>query len=295
MDELDPLFHGPNTGYAAYAVASDGFFTSLDIPLLRGRLFDQRDSLDSPQVALISESLAHEKWPGQEPLGRTIEFGNMDGDLRPLTVIGVVGDVHASSLEENPQPTIYVSYRQRPQAASHFAAVVRSTVEPSALIPTARQLVRNLDPGVPPEFGSFAALVSSSLRARRFNLILVGFFAGAALLLAVVGLYGVMAHSVVRRAAEIGVRIARGATRANILRLVLAQGVRVTAIGVILGIAGSLALTRAIRSLLFGLDPADPATFAAVALLLIAVAFLACYLPARRASNVDPMVALHYE
>jgi len=155
--------------------------------------------------------------------------------------------------------------------------------------------VRNLDPGVPPEFGSFAALVSSSLRARRFNLILVGFFAGAALLLAVVGLYGVMAHSVVRRAAEIGVRIALGATRANILRLVLAQGVRVTAIGVILGIAGSLALTRAIRSLLFGLDPADPATFAAVALLLIAVAFLACYLPARRASNVDPMVALHYE
>jgi putative ABC transport system permease protein len=126
-------------------------------------------------------------------------------------------------------------------------------------------------------------------------LILVGFFAGAALLLAVVGLYGVMAHSVVRRAAEIGVRIALGATRANILRLVLAQGVRVTAIGVILGIAGSLALTRAIRSLLFGLDPADPATFAAVALLLIAVAFLACYLPARRASNVDPMVALHYE
>jgi hypothetical protein len=103
MDELDPLFHGPNTGYAAYAVASDGFFTSLDIPLLRGRLFDQRDSLDSPQVALISESLAHEKWPGQEPLGCTIEFGNMDGDLRPLTVIGVVGDVHASSLEENPQ------------------------------------------------------------------------------------------------------------------------------------------------------------------------------------------------
>jgi len=295
MDELDPLFHGPNTAYAAYAVASEGFFTSLDIPLLRGRLFDQRDSLDSPQVALISESLANEKWPGQEPLGRSIEFGNMDGDLRPLTVIGVVGDVHASSLEENPQPTIYVSFRQRPQAASHFAAVIRSTVEPAALIPTARQLVRNLDLGVSPEFGSFAALVSSSLRARRFNLILVGFFAGAALLLAVVGLYGVMAHRVVRRTGEIGVRIALGATRANILRLVLAQGVRVTAIGVALGIAGSLALTRAIRSLLFGLRPADPATFAAVAVLLIAVAFLACYLPARRAAKVDPNVALRYE
>jgi putative ABC transport system permease protein len=295
MDELDPLFHGPNTGYAAYTVASEGFFTSLDIPLLRGRLFDQRDSLDSPPVALISESLAHEKWPGQEPLGRSIEFGNMDGDLRPLTVIGVVGDVHASSLEENPQPTIYVSLRQRPQAASHFAAVIRSTAEPAALIPAARQLVRNLDLGVAPEFGSFAALRSSSLRARRFNLILVGFFAAAALLLAVVGLYGVMAHRVVRRTGEIGVRIALGATRANILRLVLAQGARVTAVGVALGIAGSLALTRAIRSLLFGLSPADPATFAAVALLLIAVALLACYLPARRAARVDPNVALRYE
>src|SRR5206468_1339525 len=105
MHELEPLFHGPNTGYAAYAVASEGFFTSLEIPLLRGRLFDQRDTLDSPHVALISESLAHEKWPGQESLGRIIEFGNMDGDLRPLTVVGVVGDVHASSLEERPQPT----------------------------------------------------------------------------------------------------------------------------------------------------------------------------------------------
>jgi putative ABC transport system permease protein len=295
MEDLNPLFHGPNTGYAAYAVASEGFFISLDIPLLRGRLFDQRDSLDSPPVALISESLAQEKWPGQEPLGRSIEFGNMDGDLRPLTVIGVVGDVHASSLEENPQPTIYVSFRQRPQAASHFAAVICSTLEPAALIPAARQLVRNLDRGVPPEFGSFAALVSSSLRARRFNLILVGFFAGAALLLAVVGLYGVMAHGVVRRRGEIGVRIALGATRTAILRLVLIQGARVTAIGVALGIAGSLALTRAIRSLLFGLRPADPATLAAVALLLVAVAFLACYLPARRAAKVDPNVALRYE
>jgi putative ABC transport system permease protein len=155
--------------------------------------------------------------------------------------------------------------------------------------------VRSLDPTVPPEFGSFAAIVSSSLRTRRFNLILLGFFAGAALLLAVVGLYGVMAHSVIRRTGEIGVRIALGATRANILRLVLGQGVRVTAIGVVIGVAGSLALTRAMRSLLFGLSSADPGTFAAVALVLIAVALLACYAPARRASRVDPNLALRYE
>jgi predicted permease len=296
IEELEPMFHSsPNTGYAGYSVASEGFFTSLGIPLLRGRLFDDRDAIDAPQVAVISESLAREKWPSQESLGRTIEFGNMDGDLRPLTVIGVVGDVRASSLESAPQPTIYVSYRQRPQATGHFAVVIRSSGEPSALIPTARQLVRSLDPTVPPEFGSFAAIVSSSLRTRRFNLILLGFFAGAALLLAVVGLYGVMAHSVIRRTGEIGVRIALGATRANILRLVLGQGVRVTAIGVVIGVAGSLALTRAMRSLLFGLSSADPGTFAAVALVLIAVALLACYAPARRASRVDPNLALRYE
>jgi putative ABC transport system permease protein len=296
MEELERMFHdSPNTGYAAYSVAADGFFTSLGIPLLRGRLFDDRDMIDGSQVAVISESLAREKWPDQEPLGRTIEFGNMDGDLRPLTVIGVVGDLRASSLESLPQPTVYVSYRQRPQATAHLAVVLRSSIEASALIPTVRQLVRDLDPGVPPEFSTFTRIVSSSLRARRFNLLLVGCFAGAALLLAGVGLYGVMAHSVVRRTGEIGVRITLGATRANILRLVLGQGARVTAIGVLIGIAGSLALTRAIRSLLFGLSPADPLTFAAVAFILITVALWACYVPARRASRVDPNVALRYE
>jgi ABC-type antimicrobial peptide transport system permease subunit len=228
-------------------------------------------------------------------LGRTIEFGNMDGDLRPLTVIGVVGDIRANTLESPPRPTIYVTYRQRPQAARYFFAVIRSSGESSALIAGARQLVRRLDPDIPPEFGSFIAVVSGSLRARRFNLILVGFFGAVALLLAVVGLYGVMAHSVARRTGEIGVRIALGATRANILRLVFEQGARVAAIGVSLGLLGSFALTRAIRSLLFGLSPVDPVTFASVSLTLVAVALLACYVPARRAARVDPNVALRYE
>lgn len=296
MYEFESLIHSaPTTGYASYSVASEGFFTALGVPLLRGRLFDERDTIDAPQVALISESLAREKWPHEEPLGRTIEFGNMDGDLRPLTVIGVVGDLRANTLESPPRPTIYVTYRQRPQAARYFFAVIRSSGESSALMNSARELVRRLDPDVPPEFGSFAAVVSGSLRARRFNLLLVGFFAAAALLLAVVGLHAVMAHSVARRTGEIGVRIALGATRANILRLVLAQGVRMAALGVVLGLAGSFVLTRAIRSLLFGLSPADPLTFAAVALVLIVVALLACYVPARRAARVDPNVALRYE
>ena len=296
MDEFESFYHHAfDTGDASYSVVSEGFFTSLGVPLLRGRLFEERDRLDAPHVALISESLAREKWPHGEALGRTIEFGNMDGDLRPLTVIGVVGDIRANTLESPPRPTIYVTYRQRPQAARYFFAVIRSSGESSALIANARELVRRLDPDIPPEFGSFTAVVYGSLRARRFNLTLVGFFGAVALLLAVVGLYGVMAHSVARRTGEIGVRIALGATRANILRLVFEQGARVAAIGVCLGLVGSFAVTRAIRSLLFGLSPVDPVTLASVTLTLLAVALLACYVPARRAARVDPNVALRYE
>ena len=163
------------------------------------------------------------------------------------------------------------------------------------IISSAREIVRKLDPTVPPEFGTFVGVVSASLQARRFNLILVGFFATAALLLAVVGLYGVMAYSVTRRTVEIGVRIALGATQAKILSLVLAQGTRVVVAGIVIGVIGSFAITRAIRSLLFGLSPTDPLTFITVALLLVAVALLACWLPARRAAKVDPIVALRYE
>ncbi len=295
MDAWESFFHAaPNTGYSAYCPVSEGYFRSLGIPLIRGRLFDERDTLDSPHVALISESLAREKWPHQDPLGHAIEFGNMDGDLRPLTVVGVVGDVR-ESLEAAPGPALYVSYRQRPQATDHFTTVIRASGDPGTIISAARKIVRKLDPTLPPEFGTFVGVVSASLQTRRFNLILVGFFAAAALLLAMVGLYGVMAYAAARRTSEIGVRIALGATRANILRLVLSQGARVIAAGVVIGLAGSFLVTRVIRSLLFGLSPNDPLTFAAVALGLIVVALLASYIPARRAAKVDPMVALRYE
>jgi predicted permease len=296
MDELGNLFHtSPHTGYAAYCPVSEEYFRSLGIPLLRGRVFDDRDHIEAPHVAVISESLAREKWPNQDPIGRTIEFGNMDGDPRPLTVVGVVGNIRAESLEADPQPTIYVSYRQRPQATYRFTAVIRTASNPAPIISSAREIVRRLDPNVPPEFGTFVGIVSASLQARRFNLILVGFFAAAALLLAVVGLYGVMAYAVTRRTREIGVRIALGATPAKILSLVLKQGARVTAVGVVIGVVGSFLLTRAIRSLLFGLSSTDPLTFLGVAILLVLVALLACWVPARRAAKIDPMVALRYE
>jgi predicted permease len=296
LQDLEQLFHDRSrTGDANYSAVTAGYFRVLGIPLLRGRLFSADDTFNSPHVALISESLAREKWPNQDPLGRQIEFGNMDGDTRPLTVVGVVGDVHEASLERPPFPTIYVDCLQRPQATSDFNVVLRSPVDPAAVIAAARQIVRQLDPKVPPKFSQLSAVVANSLQSRRFNLTLVGIFAATALLLAMAGMYGVMAYSVARRTSEIGVRMALGASQASVLRLVLEQAIRTTAIGVAVGLMFSWAVTRAIGSLLFGLSPTDPLTFAGVVLLLAAVALLAGYVPARRAAQVDPMIALRYE
>jgi len=296
MEELEEWsHHAARTGYANYRPVSEGYFSTLEIPLLRGRLFGDADAMSAPHVALISQSLAREKWPNQNPLGETIEFGNMDGDLRPLTIVGVVGDVREDSLEKPPGPTVYVNYRQRPQATYHFTALMRTGGDPSTVISSARTIVREIDPTVPPTFGTFTQVLASSLKSRRFNLLLVGAFGGAALLLAVVGLYGVMAYAVTRRTSEFGIRMALGASSGNIRGIVLKQGLTVAMTGVTVGIAGALALTRILRSLLFGLSATDPVTFTGVAALLIFVALVACYIPARRATKVDPIVALRYE
>jgi len=296
IEQLETWSHNAaRTGYANYSPASDGYFRALGIPLLQGRLFDDRDTMDAPHVAVINQSLAREKWPEQNPLGHNLEFGNMDGDLRPLTIVGVVGDVREDSVETPPVPVIYVNYQQRPQATYHFTAVLRSDADPNSIISSARKIVHSLDPDVPPSFGTFNQVLSNSLKARRFNLTLVSVFAGTALLLAIAGLYGVMAYAVTQRTGEFGVRTALGATPGNILRLVLGQGIVTSLIGVAIGLAGALVLSRTLQSLLFGLTPTDPLTFVAVALMLILVALLASYVPARRAAKVDPMVALRYE
>jgi putative ABC transport system permease protein len=286
-------FQQKENGTADFCSATAGYFQVLGIPLLRGRMFDQSDGPDSPHVALISESLARQRWPGQDPIGHTIQFGNMDGDLRLLTIVGIVADVHEYGLDAPPRPTVYVNLLQRPR--TDVTVTMLSEANPQLLTSAARGILQELNPELPASFRTFSQVYSASLGSRRFNLILVGFFAIVALLLATAGVFGVMAYSVSRRTREIGVRVALGARSRDVLGLVLGQGMRTILIGIVIGVAGSLLLTRTLKSLLFGITATDPLTFAAVILLLIVAALLACYVPARRASKVDPMVALRYE
>jgi putative ABC transport system permease protein len=280
-------------GEADFCISSAGYFRALGIPLIRGRMFDGHDGMDSPHVALISQSLAKSRWPNQDPIGQTVEFGNMDGDYHLLTIVGIVGDTREYGLEKPPVPTLYVNAFQRPRFTS--MVVIRAAPDQRSVTSAARAILRDLAPDVAPRFRTFSSIYSASLGSRNFNLTLVVVFAVTALLLAVAGIYGVMAYTVSQRTREFGVRIALGASSSNVLGMVLGQGLRTTLIGVVIGIAGALALTRAIQSLLFGVQPTDPVTFAGVAVLLIGVAALACYIPARRATRVDPMEALRHE
>jgi predicted permease len=280
-------------GVADFGVATDGYFQALGIPLIRGRIFDERDGPNSPHVAVISESLARERWPNQDPIGHTIEFGNMDGDLRLLTIVGIVGDTHEYGLDVPPRPTVYVDLLQRPRSA--ITLTMLSDADTRLVTSAARGILEDLDPEVPAKFQTFSQVYSASLGSRKFNLTLIGFFAITALLLATVGVFGVMAYSVSRRTREIGVRVALGAESGDVLRMILGQGLRTIFIGVAIGIAGSLVLTRTVASLLFGVTPTDPLTYTAVTGLLVLVALLACWVPARRATRIDPLVALRYE
>jgi len=293
---FDTLFRDKSQlGEADYCIASDGFFAALGIPLRSGRFFDNRDTIDAPHVAIISQSLALERWPHQDPLGQTLEFGNMDGDLRLLTVVGVVGDVRDRSLEAPARPVIYVNYRQRPQAADQFTLLMHTSGNPESINSAVRETLRALDPNIPPRFGSISQTFTESLGTRRFSLILVGIFSGTALLLAIAGIYGVTSYAVTQRTKEIGIRMALGATVKQVLVLVLGQGALTSVAGVVVGLLGSLVLTRWLRSQLFGVSPYDPVTLMGIVFLLSLVTLAACCIPARRATRVDPTIALRYE
>ncbi len=287
--------HSP-TGHALYAVADQGYFKALDIPLLRGRMFGNQDGPNSPNVALISQTLARERWPHQDPIGQVLEFGNMDGNLNPIMVVGVVADVRAQGLDAPPSPIIYVDYRQRGiDLDSSPSIVLRTTLPPAQIIPAARTVFHQVAPSAAVEISTFADQMKGWLADRRFLLFLVGSFAVIALIIAAVGIFGVVAYFVARRTQEIGIRMAIGANRADVFRLVLSEGARMAALGIIIGLALSLLTTRFLSSLLVGISAYDPLTFCAVSTLLLLVALVASYFPARHAMRVEPMTALRYE
>jgi predicted permease len=297
FDEFARIAQNPSQlGHADYCVAGEGYFRAMGIPLIRGRMLGDQDDVNSPHVAVISQSLALRRWPNQDPIGQVIEFGNMDGNLRPLTIVGIVGDIRAAGLDFPPPSIIYVDYRQRGlMNASSPTILMRSAAPVGEIVAVARGIFHDLAPDVPVKFSTFADEMGGWLADRRFLLLLVGLFAAAALVLAAVGIYGVVAFSVTRRTQEIGIRMALGARRNNILGLVLGEGARMAALGVLIGTGASLAIARLMSSLLFGISPTDPPTFLTLAVLLSLAALLASYIPARRAMRIDPMVALRYE
>ncbi len=282
----------PATSYQTdFDFCSPDYFRAIGIPLLKGRFFEQRDRADSPLVVIINEALAREHFPNEEPLGKRIQLGKIDEQWE---IMGVIGNVRQRGLGESVRPSVY-----RPLAfiwSGNGHLVVRTTGAPLGMAESVRKTILEVDPSQPvANVRTMEEVIAASVAQRRFILMLLGGFAGAALLLAGIGLYGVIAYAVSQRTREIGIRMALGATRSAVLALVLRQGMKLAGIGVLLGTAGGLGLTRVLTGFLYEVKPTDPATFVSVSLILTLVAVLACWLPARRAAKVDPMEALRYE
>jgi predicted permease len=282
---------------AKHRVVSRGYFRAMGIRLARGRFFSDADTRDSQPVAIINETLARDYWPGHDPLGSRVQFPSWGNTpAKWASIVGVIENVKNQTVEIPTAPEVYVPYTQLPTIFNPETLVVRTATNPGQLVAAVRREVAQVDKEQPIfEVTTMEENVAHYSAGRRFPMILLSVFAGLALLIAAVGIYGVLAFSVARRTHEIGIRMALGAAQDDILRLVIAQGFRFAVAGIIVGVAGGLAVTRALASLLFGVTPTDPLTFGGVTVLLAGVALLACYLPARRATKVDPMVALRYE
>ena len=275
--------------------ASTGYFQTMGIPLLAGRLVTEQDVTNNTGSVLINEAMAKRFWPGEDPLGKRISTATSSGQQTQWqTIVGVVGSVRHLGLDVEPRPEIYYHTNTSPPFGP--VVVLRTTGDPQRLISIVRAKVRELDRDAPlSNVNTMEQLVAQSVAQRRFGMFLVGIFAALALVLAVIGIYGVVSYSVAQRTNEIGVRIALGASATDVLKMVLKNGMTLALIGVGLGLAGAFLTTRLMASLLFEVKPTDLATFAIVSVGLIFVALLACYLPARRATKVDPLVALRYE
>jgi putative ABC transport system permease protein len=279
---------------AQIGLVSPDYFRTMETPLKRGRFFTGADDRQAPQVVLIDEALAARYFNNRDPVGLRIKRGGPTSEAPWMTIVGVVGNIKSDGFDQPEQPHLYHAILQNPAYA--MAIYVRTDVPASTVTPSVREQVRALDRDLP-VFGerTMTQVAAESMSRRRFAMQVVGLFGVLALLLAAVGIYGVIAYSVTQRTREIGIRVALGASRSAILRWVLKQGLVLTIAGVVVGLVGAFALTRLLRSLLFGVGPTDIVTYGVLAILLTIVALLACYVPARRATKVDPLVALRYE
>ena len=288
-----PLPQGA-TRLADYTSVSPEYFRVMAIPLLRGREFTQQDSMTAPRVALISAALARKYFPNGDPIGRQLTFGFPPDTNVTREVVGIVGDVRDVALDQAPGPMMYVPFAQAPFWGDQL--VVKSTLSPASVVAAIRADVRAVDKDLPvTDVQSLPDVVGASVTQERFRTLLLGLFGVMALALAAAGIFGVISYSVACRTREIGIRMALGANAAGVMRLVLGESARLVLIGLAIGIPAALGLGRFLSNLLFGVHPADPLTFAGVALLLAVVALAASYVPARRAMRVDPMVALRHE
>ena len=283
----------PASEYRAVAL---NYFRTMGIPLLKGRDFDARDSRQSTQVIIVNEDFAQRFFPGDDAIGKHIKPGMSNGEDKPAwrEIVGIVGSVHHLSLSSEPTPEYYVPHTQMP--FDSMTIVARTEGDPRALISAVQREVRALDSELPVyNIKTLEEYVAASVAQPRFNTLLLAIFAGIALVLTAVGLFGVMSYTVMQRTHEIGIRMALGAAETDVLKMVVRQGMTLAGIGIGIGLAGAYFLTRLMTSMLFGIGATDPLTFVAISVVLAIVALGACFVPARRATRVDPMVALRYE
>ncbi len=283
-----------------YVVVSAGAFEALDIPLVRGRHFDERDGPDDAHVAIVSEGFARETWPGEDPIGKQVTGGGMDNfweERRFAEVVGVVGDVRVRDVAAEPYPTVYFPYTQRPFRIQFGAQIVAeaSAGDAATAAGPLRETIQRVDPDVPVRIVLQSEVVDDALASRRFMMMLLGGFSIVGLLLAGVGIYGVVAYSVARRTREMGIRVALGADPSSVGRMVMGGSMRLVVGGIVVGLAGALLASRLLTSLLYQVEPGDPVTLAAVSAVLVGTALLASWIPARAGTRTDPMVTMRAE
>jgi putative ABC transport system permease protein len=279
-----------------YRTVSTDYFRAMNIPVVQGRAFSEHDTENAPLVIMINQALAARDFPNENPIGKRINLGNTDPKGQPVwwEVVGVAANVRSLELREEAAPEFYLSALQ--DSFANMYVVVRTSVEPTSVAASVRRAAAEVDKSAAvSDVKTMEHIVNDAVTQPRFNLFLLALFSGVALLLSAAGIYGVTAYSVSQRTHEFGIRMALGAQVGDVLKMILRQGMLLIAVGLVMGLLASFALTRLLRTLLFGVGATDPLTFGAITLLLTLVALLACYIPARRATKVDPLVALRYE